>query len=82
MLIEEEKPILQLIFLFQRLNRQTRIWHSLSHKNIMPFLGLCYDLAPCPVMISPLYDNADVHRYLADRPDDRLEVVSLCYVYR
>ncbi|KIM74459.1 hypothetical protein PILCRDRAFT_14367 [Piloderma croceum F 1598] len=59
----------------KRLNRETRIWHSLSHKNVVPFLGLCYDFGPFPCMIVPLYDNANVYRYLVDRPDDRLVVI-------
>jgi hypothetical protein len=66
----------------QRLYRETRVWHSLGHENILPFLGLCRELGPSPAMISPLYDNADVHRYLANRPDDRLAVVSLGYICR
>ncbi|KIM73793.1 hypothetical protein PILCRDRAFT_718339 [Piloderma croceum F 1598] len=59
----------------KRLNRETRVWHSLEHKNILPFLGLCREIGPSPAMISPLYDNADVHRYIADRLDDRLAVI-------
>jgi len=59
----------------RRLYRETRVWHSLGHENILPFLGLCRELGPSPAMISPLYDNADVHRYLANRPDDRLAVI-------
>jgi hypothetical protein len=66
----------------QRLNRETRVWHSLSHKNVLPFLGLCREIGPSPAMISPLYDHADVHRYLADKPDERMAVVSLGYISR
>lgn len=52
----------------RRLNRETRVWHTLSHKNIMPFLGLCREIGPSPAMISPLYDNGDVVRYIGNKP--------------
>jgi len=54
----------------RRLNRETRVWHPLSHKNVMPFLGLCNDIGPSPAMISPLCDNGDVHRYLVNNPQE------------
>lgn len=60
----------------RRLNRETRVWHSLSHMNVMPFLGLCDEIGPSPAMISPLYDNGDVIRYLNNNPQaDRLAII-------
>jgi len=59
-----------------RLNRETRVWHSLSHENVMPFLGLCHGVGPSPAMISRLYDNGDVHQYLKRKPQvDRLAII-------
>jgi len=51
-----------------RLNRETRVWHSLRHENVLPFLGLCRDLSPSPAMISPLCHNGDVSQYLLSNP--------------
>jgi len=60
----------------RRLNRETRVWHSLSHTNVMPFLGLCSGIGPSPAMISPLFENGDVHRYLVSNPQaNRLEII-------
>ena len=61
----------------QRFNREADVWHSLSHKNIMPFLGMCYGIGRYPAAVSPLYNNGDGHQYLADKPQNRLTVVSL-----
>ncbi|KIM79503.1 hypothetical protein PILCRDRAFT_10333 [Piloderma croceum F 1598] len=58
----------------RRLNRETRVWHSLSHQNILPFLGLCYNVGPSPAMISPLCYRANVHEYLTSRPGERMSV--------
>ena len=66
----------------QRLNRETRVWHSLEHRNILPFLGLCRGIVPSPGMISPLYEHADVHRYLGNRQGECLAVVSFGYICR
>jgi serine/threonine protein kinase len=73
---------MQRVNLDQRLNRDTRIWHSLSHKNVVPVLGLCSDIGPSPAIISPLYDNGDVLRYLVSNPQaNRLEIVSQSYFW-
>jgi len=59
----------------RRLRRETWIWRSLSHKNVLPFLGLCSGIGPSPAMISPLCVNGDIHRYLVSNPQvDRLAV--------
>ena len=68
--------------MIQRLNRETRVWHSLSHPNVMPFLGLCSNIGPSPAMISPLYDNGDVVRYLDGNPqEDRSGLVGPRFTY-
>jgi len=60
----------------QRLLREAIIWHSVSHKNVAPFLGLCYDLGPSPGLIYHLYVNGDVHQYLLKNPkSDRLAII-------
>jgi hypothetical protein len=60
----------------QRLNRETRVWHSLSHKNLTPFLGVCYGIGLSPAMIIPLYPNGNVCCYLVSNPEaDRLAIV-------
>jgi hypothetical protein len=71
---------MRLIDTYQALNRETRVWHSLSHKNVVNFLGLCRDVGPSTAMISPLYDNGHVYRYLANNPQElegNLTIVNL-----
>lgn len=53
------------------------MWHRLSHPNILPFLGVCKRIGPSPAMISPMYENGDVGKYLRNNPTaDRLDIVS------
>jgi serine/threonine protein kinase len=60
----------------RRLNRETRVWHDLSHANILPFLGVCSDLGPSTAMVSPLCDNGAVLQYLKIKPEaDRLNII-------
>lgn len=59
----------------RRLNRETRIWHPLSHPNILPFLGVCYNLGASPALISPLCKFGNVSDFLKAHPDEnRLEI--------
>jgi len=63
----------------QRIKRESRAWNILSHENIMPFIGLCSNIGPSLAMISPLYENGDVHKYLDVRSEvDRLAMVCPC----
>jgi serine/threonine protein kinase len=63
----------------QRIKRESRVWNILSHENIMPFMGLCSNIGPSLAMISPLYGNGDVNKYLGVRPEvDRLAIVCSC----
>lgn len=62
----------------QRLDRESRVWSSLSHPNIVPFLGMCNDAErpQIPCMISPYYPNGNINRYIKIRPDtDRFLLV-------
>lgn len=62
----------------QILTRETKVWHSLSHENVVNFLGLCCDVGPSPAMISPLYNKGHVFQYLVYNPqEDRLKIVNL-----
>jgi len=65
------------IYTRRRLNHEIRIWHSLSHKNILPFLGLCHGIGPSPAMISPLCDNGPVRFFLDRNPQtDRPKLIA------
>ena len=47
------------VIITQRINRQIRVWHSLVHPNVLPFLGLSHDIGPSPAFISPLCKNLE-----------------------
>ena len=76
--------ILWVIDIEQRLYREAEVRCSLSHKNVMPLLGLCHSVVgQFPAMISYLYDKCNVYDYLAKNSKvDRLEIVSLRYPSR
>jgi len=60
----------------RRLHRETRVWHTLNHPNILSFLGVCRDMGPSPAMVSPLCDNGPVERYLQKNSQaDRLVII-------
>ncbi|KAF8207469.1 kinase-like domain-containing protein, partial [Mycena galopus ATCC 62051] len=48
--------------------REVDVWRRLKHKNILSFIGVCEDLAPSPVLISPFYKFGDVGNYLSKHP--------------
>ncbi|KAJ7339050.1 kinase-like domain-containing protein, partial [Mycena albidolilacea] len=52
----------------RRLNREVDIWSRLKHRNILSFIGICEDLAPLPVLISPFYKFGHVGKYLTKHP--------------
>jgi len=65
-----------LAMITRRLNREARVWHSLSHRNIVQLLGLCRDVGSSTAMISHLYHNGDIYQYLANNPKaDRLAII-------
>ncbi|KAJ7500331.1 kinase-like domain-containing protein [Mycena galericulata] len=51
-----------------RLNREAEVWGRLKHKNVLPFIGVCKDIAPWPVLISPFYKLGHVGTYLRKHP--------------
>ncbi|KAJ6614341.1 kinase-like domain-containing protein, partial [Mycena sp. CBHHK59/15] len=51
-----------------RLRREAEVWKRLRHKHIVPFIGLCDDIAPWPVLIFPFYKFGHVGKYLKDHP--------------
>jgi len=67
-----------LVTVTRPLNYEMRIWHRLSHANILPFLGVCSDLGPYTATVSPLCDNGSVLQYrLTIKADaNRLKIVS------
>ncbi|KDQ52470.1 hypothetical protein JAAARDRAFT_40074 [Jaapia argillacea MUCL 33604] len=65
----------------RRVNRETRVWHLLKHRNILRFLGVCYssEFGPCPSLVSPYCKNGTVMQYLQARPlatAERMELVN------
>ncbi|TFK22856.1 kinase-like protein [Coprinopsis marcescibilis] len=54
-----------------RLLREARVWRTLAHANVLPFLGLaeCESLsAAIPVLVSPYCENGDLTVYLDEHP--------------
>ncbi|KAJ7666117.1 kinase-like domain-containing protein [Mycena polygramma] len=52
----------------RRLRREVDVWARLKHQNVLPFIGVCDDLAPWPVLISPFYKLGHVQTYLKKHP--------------
>ncbi|KAJ7048291.1 kinase-like domain-containing protein [Mycena amicta] len=62
----------------RRLGREVRVWNTLQHRNVLPFIGVCHDIpgAPCPALIAPFCKSGNVGTYLENNPDaDRNELV-------
>ncbi|KAF7336056.1 Glycoside hydrolase family 76 protein [Mycena sanguinolenta] len=52
----------------RRLRREVEVWSKLKHKNVLPFIGVCNDIAPYPVLISPFYKSGHVETYVKKNP--------------
>ncbi|KAJ6486695.1 hypothetical protein C8R45DRAFT_995563 [Mycena sanguinolenta] len=52
----------------RRLRREVEVWSKLKHKNVLPFIGVCNDIAPYPVLISPFYKFGHVETYVKKNP--------------
>ncbi|KAJ6514763.1 kinase-like domain-containing protein [Mycena vulgaris] len=52
----------------RRLRREVDVWGRLKHRNVLPFIGVCDDIAPWPVLVSPFYKFGHVGRYLKKHP--------------
>ncbi|KAJ7500320.1 kinase-like domain-containing protein [Mycena galericulata] len=62
--------------LLRRLRREIDVWKRLRHKNILPFIGVCSNIAPLPVLISPFYKFGHVGTFLKKHPTvDRNDLV-------
>ncbi|KAJ6498752.1 kinase-like domain-containing protein [Mycena sanguinolenta] len=60
----------------RRLNREVDVWRRLKHKNLLPFIGVCKDIAPLPALISPFYKFGHIGEYLKKHPTvDRNDLV-------
>ncbi|KAJ7838389.1 kinase-like domain-containing protein, partial [Mycena olivaceomarginata] len=58
--------------------READVWSKLKHRHLVPFIGLCEDiaLAPAPVLISPFYKFGNIATYLKKNPSaDRIELI-------
>lgn len=62
-----------------RLRREVEIWRTLKHKNVLPFIGLCDDLAPWPALLSPFCGFGHVANYIKNHPHaSRDDLVIFC----
>ncbi|KAF7353597.1 Calcium-transporting ATPase [Mycena venus] len=52
----------------RRLKREAEIWAQLKHKHLVPFIGVCDDVAPWPVLVSPFYKLGHVGAFLGNNP--------------
>ncbi|KAJ7808380.1 kinase-like domain-containing protein [Mycena olivaceomarginata] len=67
----------QLEEMLRRLKREVDVWSRLRHKNLLPFIGVCEDLAPLPLLISPFYKFGHIGTYVKKHPDpDRQELAN------
>lgn len=56
---------------YQRLNRESRVWHPLRHENILEFLGIYQDPKKrISAMVSPLCSNGNLVDYLKGRTEN------------
>ncbi|KDQ52469.1 hypothetical protein JAAARDRAFT_138523, partial [Jaapia argillacea MUCL 33604] len=57
--------------------RESFLWHRLKHRNVLPFLGVCYfeRLSHCPTLISPYCEFGAVMEYLKRHQANRLTIV-------
>ncbi|KAJ7614190.1 kinase-like domain-containing protein [Roridomyces roridus] len=52
----------------RRLKRQVDLWAGLKHQNVLPFFGVCDDIAPWPVLVSPFYKLGHIGTYVRMNP--------------
>ncbi|KAF7358680.1 Glycoside hydrolase family 76 protein [Mycena sanguinolenta] len=52
----------------RRLRREVEIWRKLNHRNVLPFIGVCDDIAPRPMLISIFCHFGHVGTYLKSHP--------------
>jgi len=56
--------------IIQRLIQEEFVWSSVTHPNITPFLGVCFDFdrPGLPCLVSPYYQHGSITNYLKDHP--------------
>lgn len=52
----------------RRLRREVEIWRRLNHKNVLPFIGVCDNIAPRPMLISIFCHFGHVGTYPKTHP--------------
>ncbi|KAJ7821486.1 kinase-like domain-containing protein, partial [Mycena leptocephala] len=52
----------------KRLRREAEIWSRLKHRNVLPFFGVCDDIAPRPMLISVFCHFGHIGTYLKTHP--------------
>ncbi|KAJ7111876.1 kinase-like domain-containing protein [Mycena epipterygia] len=63
----------QLEHILRHLKREVDVWSRIKHNNVLPFIGVCDDIAPSPVLISPFYKFGHVATYLRKHPEANRE---------
>ncbi|PFH53649.1 hypothetical protein AMATHDRAFT_54876 [Amanita thiersii Skay4041] len=62
--------------IMRRLNREARVWHTLIHPNVLPFLGVARNLGSSVALISPFCTSGNISKYLDDSPQaNRLDLI-------
>jgi serine/threonine protein kinase len=61
----------------QMISREAKLWRSLSHPNVLPFLGLCCDLERPLAMVSPWMSQGNIVECLRISPNtNRIKLLS------
>jgi len=62
--------------MLKRLNRETMLWHTLKHPNVLEFLGVVRKMGSFFALVSPYCAKGYVTGYLDDNPQsDRLDLI-------
>jgi len=62
--------------LLKRLKRETRVWHTIKHPNILEFLGVVLNMGQFPALVSPYCAKGNMIQHLEDHPEsNRLHLI-------
>ena len=62
----------------QSILRETKLWYTLRHANLLPLLGCIYDVNGLPSLISPYCKHGNVVSFIQKNPAvDRVALVRL-----